>query len=532
MFPFAANPAAPLVTFTAGVAFSGTDPAAFGRYLHAVGEAQRPWFPSGVVPTGRSWPLLSLTQESITQMGCYVEERHGLAPVVMDRVGQMLARVMYAPTYVLLRGGMRKMALAVTDVPGTAGITAPRSAPVEVAQYGPPSRQVLTVCSTLLLGSDPRVLEFVIAHELMHWLRSDVFHVGKLHRDGEIGGLPLDARILNIALDCIVNASLVEMGLEFPDVGIMHEDISWKTSFADAYRIVYQLVSSAGDDPGADDSEGDDPEGDDSGAGGPEGDDPGAGDPFGLGRELTPNPPGDPATTAQEHLAENDIRSAIDEAKQAGYERSRLIDHILDEGARPVDLAINMRVIVDEMTRGFDQEGEEPSVDTIAEWWAASDQGTRHAPVEPGLVGSRFLPLAVILDTSGSMSAPEMGRVFDVLRAAKDRGMTVVLLDTDVEVENVRIIDDSTAPSKLAVAGRGGTDLRTGFDLIARAALGEDESVYTEWPALLPLRDGLTAVVVVSDMITPWPDRWDISEVVALATSGNCRTPSWMRIVR
>lgn len=146
--------------------------------------------------------------------------------------------------------------------------------------------------------------------------------------------------------------------------------------------------------------------------------------------------------------------------------------------------------------------------------WTRPD---RRTDSHPGLVlPGRHAPrseLAVIIDTSGSMSDAELAaalaEVGAVQRQCGIRDLWVVACDTaPARPQRVR------RPGAVRLTGGGGTDLRPALDLL---------------PRLRPRPD---VAVVITDGWTPWPDHSLPSFALVVATTDrDCTTPG-VRSVR
>ena len=123
--------------------------------------------------------------------------------------------------------------------------------------------------------------------------------------------------------------------------------------------------------------------------------------------------------------------------------------------------------------------------------------------------------VAVVVDTSGSMSPPMLGQALaelgGVLRAAGARdGVRALAVDAAVNACQ-RII----RPEQLVLLGGGGTDMGRGLEAAAR---------------LRPVPD---AVIVLTDGLTPWPERAPrCGRVIVALFGGSGTSPPWARTVR
>ncbi|GGQ07687.1 vWA domain-containing protein [Streptomyces roseolilacinus] len=130
----------------------------------------------------------------------------------------------------------------------------------------------------------------------------------------------------------------------------------------------------------------------------------------------------------------------------------------------------------------------------------------------------RPLPrVAVVVDTSGSMGDAElaaaMAEITGVLREVGVRGNRVTVLACDADVHAVSRV---TSADQVELGGGGGTDLRVGIG------------------AALARRDRPDVVVVLTDGMTPWPDREPSGcrVVVALIGPYAPEPPGWAETVR
>ena len=141
-------------------------------------------------------------------------------------------------------------------------------------------------------------------------------------------------------------------------------------------------------------------------------------------------------------------------------------------------------------------------------------------PVLPGRIGVRQ-KVAVVVDTSGSMSRAELGAALDEVHGIINAtGSEIALYSCDANVHGER--QEIRTVKKAVLAGGGGTDMRVGIE----AALDEKQAP--------------DVVVVLTDGYTPWPDERPAgrSRFVAGivrpegADEGDMsQVPDWMRAV-
>ena len=130
--------------------------------------------------------------------------------------------------------------------------------------------------------------------------------------------------------------------------------------------------------------------------------------------------------------------------------------------------------------------------------------------------------VAVVCDTSGSMSEEQLGRVLvevdGILRSLGLARNRVRVLAADAAVHTVQRV--ATA-SQLRLVGGGGTDMGAGIQAATR------------------LRPRPSVVVVLTDGMTPWPDQAPkgVQVVVGLIEPDRARggrpwaAPGWARVV-
>jgi predicted metal-dependent peptidase len=126
--------------------------------------------------------------------------------------------------------------------------------------------------------------------------------------------------------------------------------------------------------------------------------------------------------------------------------------------------------------------------------------------------------IAVVIDTSGSMSDDDMaavlGEVNGVLRQCGQRdGVEAIVCDA--EVHSVKRVFSA---QQIVLAGRGGTDMRLGIT----AALAKADKPH--------------AIIVLTDGYTPWPDvpPAGVRVIAALVGLNACKpesVPEWIRAV-
>lgn len=152
------------------------------------------------------------------------------------------------------------------------------------------------------------------------------------------------------------------------------------------------------------------------------------------------------------------------------------------------------------------------SVKSDYSWRRPSRRSEAYSPfVLPALVGKTPHDVAVVIDTSGSMSDAEIGRALGVVKdIARQTQSSVIVIACDAAVHSVSRETYTTA-DRVHLVGGGGTDMGVG---IARA-----------------VEERASAVVVVTDMETPWPDRPPPIPVIVVATASVKKAPSWAKVI-
>ena len=136
----------------------------------------------------------------------------------------------------------------------------------------------------------------------------------------------------------------------------------------------------------------------------------------------------------------------------------------------------------------------------------------------PGIIlPSLYQPVpevAVVVDTSGSISdnqiAQALAEVAGVLQALGYRN-SITVLSVDAEVHTCQRV---FRPEQVKLVGGGGTDMGVGLD------------------AALRLRPRPEVVIIITDGLTPWPDKPPTNTSVVVALVGNGQSPDWAKTVR
>ena len=119
---------------------------------------------------------------------------------------------------------------------------------------------------------------------------------------------------------------------------------------------------------------------------------------------------------------------------------------------------------------------------------------------------------AVVVDTSGSRSEPELqGDLDDIKALLKAAGADdILLVVVDAEVHARRRVRTAGQAGKL-FSGGGGTDMRVGIESACKAEHGERPSI----------------VIVLTDGETPWPDKAPPVRTAIVCPPQGPETPKW-----
>ena len=115
--------------------------------------------------------------------------------------------------------------------------------------------------------------------------------------------------------------------------------------------------------------------------------------------------------------------------------------------------------------------------------------------------------VAFVIDTSGSMSNPELAQgIAEVDAVLKTLNANVTVMSVDAAVH---VVKDVRTRKDVKLQGGGGTDMRLGID------------------AAVALKPRPHLIVVVTDCATPWPDTRPQIPVIIVKTSEGGSTPEW-----
>ena len=138
--------------------------------------------------------------------------------------------------------------------------------------------------------------------------------------------------------------------------------------------------------------------------------------------------------------------------------------------------------------------------------------GQRRLPgiITPAMRSPR-VTAAVVIDTSGSMSPADLDTALaEVSGVIKAVGGTVQVIACDAHADRARPVRHTR---DVVLTGGGGTDMRVGI------------------AAAEALNPPVTATIVISDGLTPWPERATRSRLIAVLTHepSLSRLPAWAR---
>ena len=135
----------------------------------------------------------------------------------------------------------------------------------------------------------------------------------------------------------------------------------------------------------------------------------------------------------------------------------------------------------------------------------------------PTMRGPR-IRVSIVVDTSGSMSPSDLSAALSeirgVLRSAGVNGDRVTVLTCDAETSAPQRV---SRVENVVLTGGGGTDMRVGIDAVEKS------------------RPENHVCLVITDGLTPWPDKPTKSRLVCVLVGDDARTestPSWALTVR
>lgn len=284
-------------------------------------------------------------------------------------------------------------------------------------------------------------LKGLIAHEVMHLA---------LGHHARVGGRNAD--LWNISCDLALNPVLLEDGFTLPPGGLVDpkfNGMSAEQIYEKLRETMQQMQAAGAGKPG---------KGKPSGSGVP--------DPQGWGEFEEPGPDG----SAEANESAREWAQNAAEAARAAQSAGKLPAHI----KREISAALAPRADWKALTRRWAQD----QVRTTSTW---SRPNKRFYPglYLPGKVKDGMGPVALLIDTSGSIGAHTLG-VFesgcnDILGELAPACVYVIYCDA--EVNRVDVFENGE-PITLHAVGGGGTDFRPPFEHIAREGWGLAGAIY------------------------------------------------------
>jgi predicted metal-dependent peptidase len=191
---------------------------------------------------------------------------------------------------------------------------------------------------------------------------------------------------------------------------------------------------------------------------------------WGEVRDLS-NRNGQPLSPAERQQAERDldvrIRQAAAAAKRAG-KCSAALQEMVEVARDRVDWHDKFRIAFDGMLRGE------------VSWARPNRRFIQHGLYLPGWHRAGAGRIAFVLDTSGSISAPELAiytaGVLGILEETNPQ--QVALIQCDAQVRQVHYLHPGESFESIDVHGRGGTRFQPAFDWIADSAFDANAIVY------------------------------------------------------
>jgi predicted metal-dependent peptidase len=309
----------------------------------------------------------------------------------------------------------------------------------------------------------------VVAHEVLHVVNKH--HLRRRDRD---------ARLWNVACDLFINRILLADNWPLPDTLLFDRDGRFAGLPAE---VIYERLLDERQQEG--DRRNEEPSGGDAPSrastktqddGGQDQNDRREGqgikpaENWGEVRDLTA---GDGATLTESarRRAEDDldmrIRQAVAAAKRAGRFGGALHE-VVEAALDRVDWRDRLRTMFDGTMRGE------------ASWARPNRRFLPHGLYLPGWKRAGAGRVAFVLDTSGSISARELGiYAANLLGIIKETGPEqIALVQCDTAVKHVAYLGPGESAERIEVVGRGGTLFQPAFDWIAASGFAPNVIVY------------------------------------------------------
>lgn len=325
-------------------------------------------------------------------------------------------------------------------------------------------------------GLDERV--FIVAHEILHCILNHCTLGYQMRKAGAVKyvdgtSLPYDAQLMNVAMDLVINDTLIHDKIgSFPKEGMHDPKTATRTdSFLDAYKKVWK-----------------DPE------------------KFpGGGFDVTLDPgtsqgkdPGQAAQARSQTEWDTAVAGALAVAKAQGKlpaSLERLLSEIVDPTVSWQD---HIRGFLARRVGGggFD--------------WRKPDKRLIQRDIYgPRRAGNGCGPVVVAVDTSGSIGQRELNHFFGEMRGILDDvdPEMIYVVWCDAQVHKVDEVEDSSDIDALKPAGGGGTDFRPVFSWVDENDVRPDALVY------------------LTDMLGSFPDKAPAYPVIWGDIYGRCKAP-------
>lgn len=332
---------------------------------------------------------------------------------------------------------------------------------------------------------DERV--FIVAHEIMHCILNHCSLGYQMSRAKAVkyvdgSSLPYDQELMNIAMDLVINDTLISDRIgSFPKCGMHDTSLATKDSgFMDAYKKVYKKAEDNG-----------------GGAGNLPGNaggfdsllDPGAG----QGKD-----PGQAAQQRSQTEWDTAVAGALAVAKAQGKLPASL-ERLLSEIVEPtVSWQDHIRAFFARKVGGGGYDWRKPDRNFLIRDIYA-----------PRRSGNGCGPIVVAIDTSGSIGQNELNHFFAEMRGIIDdvRPEMIHVIWCDAKVHKVDEVEDSADIETLKPAGGGGTDFRPVFEYVDDNNLRPDALVY------------------LTDMLGSFPEQAPAYPTIWGDIYGRCKAP-------
>jgi len=284
-------------------------------------------------------------------------------------------------------------------------------------------------------GLDLNTAKGILCHEVMHCLMLHHLRCGSR-----------DPQKWNQATDYAINGILLQAGKTLPQGALVSDAYKGKS----AEEIYGMLPDSPPDGNGGQ-----------GGQGGQRGQD---GDPGGCG-EVRPYP--GPDGSGQPSKADLEQAEADEKiSAQQGKALAKAVGSMPGSLSEVVDQLLEPKVDWKEALQRFVSQA---AMDDYS-WRKPNTRYQSTGVILPGLYSEKLVPIAVGIDTSGSVSSEDLrqiaGELDEILRVHKAR-VSVVYCDAKIQGTAEFTAEDS--PITLKPAGRGGTSLHPVFDHFAEA---------------------------------------------------------------